>query len=212
VALLGIVLAAALAVPALVFAHADYDHSVPDKDEVVPESPPQIDVYFKQEVFKQEGANYVRVFDDAGTQVSEGDGVVDDDDRTHISAALQPDLPPGRYIVQWQTLSDEDGDSDDGSFCFFVAVEPSAAEAEECAALAGDEEETPEPTADASPTEPVEATAAPAASPTAEPASDADGDDDGTNTALIAGGIAAAVVVVLVVGGGAVVWLRRTLE
>src|SRR3990170_4300545 len=108
----------ALAVVALLYgsggvsAHADYDRSEPGRNEVVAESPERIDVWFTQEVFKREGANYVRVFDEQEVQVSEGDGIVDDDDRAHVYTTLPAALPTGRYIVRWMTTSDEDGDTD----------------------------------------------------------------------------------------------------
>ncbi|MBI4570673.1 MAG: copper resistance protein CopC [Chloroflexi bacterium] len=190
---------------ALVFAHAGYDHSVPDRDEVVQAAPDHIDVYFTQEVFKQAGANYVRVFDEADVQVSDGDGVVDDDDRTHISTAFPSTLTPGRYIVRWATLSDEDGDDDSGAFCFYVAVEPTVAQQVECAELAGEEDASPTPGATAT-------GGATQASPvaTATPA-DGGGNDGGggLNGALI-GGVIGGVAAVAVVGAGLVLWQRRS--
>jgi methionine-rich copper-binding protein CopC len=208
-------LAALLLIPSSVYAHADYESSTPARDEVVAAAPAQVDVFFTQEVARQEGRYFVRVFDDSGTQVSDGDGVIDDDDRTHISTSLQSGLPAGRYIVRWLTLSFEDGDDDEGAFCFFIAVEPTQAEADECAALAGDEGETP-----AAPTEPSAATGeptqagpgeTPAVSPSPTEADTADGEDDDNSTVLIVA-IVGAVIAVVVIGGGAVVWLRRTLE
>lgn len=188
-----------------VWAHAEYDHSVPAQNEVVAQPPDHIDVFFGQEVFKQTGANFVRVFDDAGTQVSDGDGVVDDDDRTHISAAFPSTLAPGRYIVRWMTLSDEDGESDDGAFCFYVAVEPTEAQQAECAALAEEEEPAPT-TAGGTPTV-TEITPQPAA--TAADAGDGDGDGGGSNGAIV-GSVIGGVAAVAVVGVGFVLWRRRS--
>lgn len=184
-----------------VWAHAAYDRSVPAQDEVVQQPPDHIDVFFKQEVFKQTGANFVRVFDDAGTQVSEGDGLVDDDDRTHIAAAFPSTLAPGRYLVLWMTLSDEDGESDDGAFCFYVAVEPIDAQQAECAALAGAE--------DASPTPGTTATGEPPVATATPPDGGAEGDGGGSNGALI-GGVIGGVAAVAVVGAAFVLWQRRS--
>lgn len=215
---LGLLLAVACAlllIPSSVSAHAGYESSTPARDEVVASAPAQVEVFFTQEVFRQEGENFVRVFDDSGAQVSDGDGVIDDDNRAHITAALPPDLTAGRYIVRWKTLSFEDNDSEEGAFCFYIAVEPTQAEADECAALAGEEGETPgAPTAEASATAtPTEA--GPAETPVTSPAptaADTSSDDDGGTPTAVIVGIIAAVVVVVVIGGGAVVWLRRTLE
>ena len=199
-----------LAAPSHVSAHSGYDHSEPAQDAVVPAAPVRVDVWFTQEVLRQEGNNFVRVFDEQNVQVSDGDGVVDDDDRAHIYTTVPADLPDGRYIVRWMTTSFEDGDTDDGAFCFYIAVEPTAGQQAECAAL-GDDSETPGATA--GPTEPaVGSPTAPAVSPTAtEPAATDDSDDDGAPTGAIIGGIVAGVVVVALVVGGVVIWLRRTL-
>jgi methionine-rich copper-binding protein CopC len=202
--LAGIFLCAALAasVPA-VFAHADYERSVPGRDEVVTVAPTTLDVFFTQELFKRQGENFIRVFDESGSQVSDGDGIVDDDDRTHMSTALAPNLPNGRYIVEWQTLSDIDGDSDDGSFCFFVGAGPTTEQAAACAELAGDEEATASSAA----------TAPAATSANTTPADgDEENDDDG-------GDSSAGVVIAVAIGGavlaviaavGLTLWLRRS--
>ena len=132
------VLAAAASLATDAEAHGGYDRSEPISNEVLSERPARVDVWFTQEVFKQEGANFVRVFNQQNVQVSEGDGVVDDDDRTHISVALPPALGDGRYIVRWKTTSDLDQDTLEGAFCFYIDVEPTAEQEGECAALEHD--------------------------------------------------------------------------
>lgn len=189
-----------LVAPGNVSAHADYDHSEPARDEVAPEPPAQVDVWFTQEVFKSEGDNFVRVLDEQDVQVSEGDGVVDDDDRTHISAALPPDLGPGRYVVEWMTTSDIDGDTDEGAFCFYVAVEPTAEQEAECATFDEEPEATPAATATESGI---------AATSTPDDGGGVDAADGDSNTGIIIGVIVAIVIVAAVVGGAAV-WLRRS--
>ncbi len=195
-----------------VFAHAEYERSTPAKDEVVAAAPAQMDVYFSQEVFRQEGANFVRVFhegvNDAGTQVSEGDGVIDDNDRTHITATLQAGLAEGRYIVRWQSLSDADGDDDEGAFCFYVVVQPTAEQAAECSAFSDEEEPTTAATSGGGETPGVTAgeTAAVDATPTI---AETVGDDDGSSNTGVIIGIIVAVVVVAVVGGGVALYMRQ---
>jgi methionine-rich copper-binding protein CopC len=211
--LVGVTLALGLGV-VHVFAHAEYESSTPAKDEVVQTSPARIDVFFAQEVVKQEGQYYVRVFNDQDEQVSSpADGTVDDDDRTLIFADLQADLPEGRYIVQWKTLSFEDGDDDEGAFCFYVAVEPTAAQQAECAAFDEDEE----PTGAASvtpggtteePTTAATVSETPQPSPTTIAPSD---DDDDPPVAAIVGAIIGGAVVLGIVAAGVFIWLRRTL-
>jgi len=212
--LLGLVGLGLLAAPSTASAHADYERSEPAKDAVLRQAPPGVDVWFTQELFKREGRNFVRVFDEQDAQVNEGDGVVDDDDRTHVSTTLPADLANGRYIVRWKTTSDADGDTDEGAFCFYVGVEPTAGQAAACAALAGDETPpalTPtEPAAVASPTAlaPTSAPTTVAITPTTEAP---DEDDDGIPTAAIVGGAIGGAVVLVLIISGAVIWLRRTL-
>ena len=206
---MAVLLAAALLLPAgRAAAHAAYDHSTPAQDEVVPTAPSQVDVYFKQDVFKVAGAYYVRVFDDQATQMSDGDGVVDDNDRKHITATVTSTLPDGRYIVRWMNTSDEDGDEAEGAFCFYINVQPTAADTAECAGL----NPTEEPAATGSPGATTQATSAatsattPEASPTVAP--EPNNKDNGSNTGVIVGVIVAVAVVVVVVGGAAL-YLRR---
>lgn len=195
---LGVALGAALLLAATVFSHADYESSNPGRDEIVPEAPERVDVFFTQDVVKREGAFYVRVFDETGSKVSNGDGVVDDDDRKHIHTELRSGLGSGRYIVEWMTTSDVDGEVDDGAFCFYAGVEPTAEQEAECAAF---EEEAPP-----APTQPTDQADDPTPTVAASSASE---DGDGSNTGLIV------VIIVIVVASaaaavvGGFVWTRR---
>jgi methionine-rich copper-binding protein CopC len=195
---IGAAMAASLLLVATAFSHAGYDSSDPGRNEIVPEAPERVDVFFKQDVVKREGAFYVRVFDEIEAQVSDGDGVVDDDNRRHISTELPADLGPGKYIVEWMTTSDEDGEADDGAFCFYVGVEPTADQEAECAAF--DEDVPPAATEPAA--EPTDTADAPT------PTVAAPSDGDGSSAGLIVGIIVAVVVVAAVVIGG-LVWMSR---
>lgn len=197
--------------------HAEYERSTPGRNEILPEPPARVDVYFAQEVRKIEGENYVRVFNDSDEQVSAGDGVVDDDDRTHIYAELPGALPPGRYVVQWRTFSDEDGDTDEGAFCFYVDTTPTADQLAECAQFDLEQEApTTTPGPGGAPTTPPAELTATSPAPTATPEPlvsptavvSGNDDDGGANTGLIIGVIIAAVVAAGAIGGG-VYWLRR---
>jgi methionine-rich copper-binding protein CopC len=212
-AVLAVVLLVTLAGSEDVLGHADYASSTPGRNEVVQDPPVQVEVIFTQELFRREGENFVRVFNEAEAQVSEGDGAVDDDDRTLITTQLPPDLEAGRYIVRWQTLSAEDGDDDEGAFCFYVQVEPTEAQEAECAEFEEDAEGTatvPAATGDETPdgTAPSEVTATPAA-PTD---GGENGDGGGMSTAAIVGIVIAVGVGVVVVVAGVAVWLRKLLE
>lgn len=195
-----------------VFAHAAYDHSTPARDEVVQTPPAKVDIFFKEDVVKVSGQYFVHVFNDQNAQVSTpADGTVDDDDRTHMFADLPASLSNGRYIVRWSNVSFDDGDAEEGAFCFYVGVQPTAAQQTECAAFAEEE-----PTAAATAVSSPEASATPVAtasetpqpSPTVAASSN---DDGGANTGLIIGGVIGGAVVLAIVGGAVVIWLRRTL-
>ncbi|MDP3766375.1 MAG: copper resistance protein CopC [Dehalococcoidia bacterium] len=197
-----------------VAAHADYDHSTPEPNQVVDEAPDRVDVFFTQDLFKQEGRNDLRVLDESNAVASAGAPVVDDDDRTHMYVMLPPSLPPGRYVVEWMTTSDEDEDVDEGAFCFYVATEPTAEQEAACAALAEEEEETVAGTPGETPAaETPQMIEEDEATPTegAPAAEEDDGDDDGgvPTAALIGGAIGGAAMLAVVIGG-AVIWLRRT--
>ncbi|MCB0167220.1 MAG: copper resistance protein CopC [Anaerolineae bacterium] len=140
--------------PAVGHAHAEYERSDPPADAVIAQTPPEVQVWFTQELFRREGANALAVFGPAGGQVDNGDARIDDDDRTHMIVSLPTGLPDGRYTVTWQTLSLEDGDSHSGEFTFTVDASASGTSA-------------------TSPAQTSVATATPAPSPTLPPASTA---------------------------------------
>ncbi len=206
IAALAFMVSVALLIPAgRAFAHAAYDHSTPAKDEVVPTGPAQVDAYFKQKIFRQTGAFYLRVYaDDNTTQVSQGDGALDDVDRHHMSAALPAGLPNGRYIVHWATQSDEDGESDSGMYCFYIGVQPAAAQRAQCASFAP----TPVPTRGGTAQATGAATRSPAATPVSTPAGKSDS-GGGSNTGVIVGIVVGAIVAVIVVGGAGLWWRSR---
>ncbi len=195
------VAAAAFLESAAVFAHADYERSEPGRNEVLPAPPDQVDVWFTQDVRKREGFYFLRVFDEQGAQVSEGDGSIDDDDRAHIITELPTILTTGRYVVEWMTTSDLDGDDDEGAFCFYVAVGPTAEQEAECALFDDDVPATQTPPG-AQPTVP-----AAGASPTVA-AADNDTDDSDGGGFPVAAIVAIIAGVVVVLGAGAV-WMRR---
>jgi methionine-rich copper-binding protein CopC len=203
--------ALALTATAQASAHARYDSSTPAKGEVLAASPAQVQVKFSQDVQKITATYGIEVALETGggspgAGVTAGPAVLSDDDRSIMSAPVQPNLPPGRYVVRWKNISDEDGDAAEGAFSFYVGVQPTETDLAADRALESiDEEETPQ----ASPTGARTAPAAtpPSASATATPATD-DDDDDGGNTGLIVG-IVVVVVLVAVAAGGAAVVLRR---
>ena len=159
-------------------AHADLESSTPAEGEVLTESPAVVDAFFSQEMARSGGLPVFLVVNEAGDVLSE-EAVLDDNDRTHISAALPPALPDGQYTVIWHSLSDEDGEEAQGAFHFYVGQGPG---------------ETPEPGNGA---------ATPAASTPAT--NDDTGDDSGVSILILIIGVAVGVVA----GGGAGLALGR---
>ena len=129
--------AAIVAVAAIMVAsaHARYDHSTPGQEQVVPTSPPQVDIYTVQDMAKIGDVTQITVQNEQGQQVSTGQTTIDDANRRHFSVALQPNLPPGRYVVSFKNQSDEDGEQDHGQFAFYVGQGPTAAQKAQDAAL-----------------------------------------------------------------------------
>lgn len=183
-ALLLSLLAAGLAVPLSLLstlpalAHARYERSIPGDGAVVSAPPARVEIWFTQELFRREGENRIQVEDAQGVRVEVGEAEIDDDDRTHLSVALQPELAPGAYLVSWRSLSAEDGDSDEGEFSFTYDPEaqitstPMSAETAAAPPTATDVPQAtapPEATRSASPTTPAAAAAIPTSEPTAAP-------------------------------------------
>lgn len=182
------------------FAHSEYESSTPGKSESVGQSPARVDMYLTLDLFKREGENEIQVFDEASNRVDDTNTVVDDNNRRHMYVALQPNLPAGRYVVRWKTLSDDDQETFGGAFAFYIGVTPTAdqlhedREIEEQAELEFEEQE---PTAEPASTE------AATPSPTITSASEDDDDGGGASVGLIVG-VVVAVIAVAAVGGGAV--------
>lgn len=116
----------ALLCVAIAAAHARYDHSTPAQGAVVQTSPARVDIFTAQEMKKQQGADEITVTDATTSRVDTGDTTVDDKDRKHFSVGLKPNLPPGRYLVSFKNVSDEDGEADHGQFAFYIGAGPDA--------------------------------------------------------------------------------------
>jgi methionine-rich copper-binding protein CopC len=202
-------------------AHARYEDSTPARGERLTVSPPEVEITFTQEVQKITGSFDIQVGRDRGASATAGPAVVSDDDRRIVSVPLQPDLPPGRYVVQWNNVSDEDGDPAEGAFSFYLNHEPTTVDLDNDAQLEqiGAEDETPAagetpgvaPTEDGTAPSPEStaggpSTPVPTFMPIGGPEGDVIDDDDSALWIVIIVGVIA---VVVVIAGGAFVWSRR---
>lgn len=101
-------------------AHSSLISSEPANGSLLEESPERVLATFSEEL--DSGNSIIRVFDEEGTQVDNGDGGVDLDDLDHLSMVVTlPSLPAGAYTVRWQALSADDGDDSEGAFTFTIA-------------------------------------------------------------------------------------------
>ncbi len=110
-----------------VSAHAAYESSSPSFGEVLTQSPSEISVRFTQKLFRRAGANSLTLQQVRGNVVDDWDlpeAEIGNDDRHVMRLTVDLELRPGRYVVSWTNLSAEDGDSDSGSYPFYVARQP----------------------------------------------------------------------------------------
>ena len=110
-----------------VSAHANLAESTPRNGEQVSTSPKEVVATFTEEL--ETDGSTMRVFDENGRQVDNGNGGVDlfDPDHKTMIVTLPANLPKGKYTVEWVSLSLEDGDEVDGAFAFGVATDVEAA-------------------------------------------------------------------------------------
>ncbi len=114
--------------PGIAAAAARFDHASPAPGQVLASSPARVDVYVDIPTSASPGATQIIVADRLQQQVDRGDGAVDPHDHRHFSVDLRPNLPPGRYIVTFKTLSEHDLDHDAGQYAFYVGAQPTPAE------------------------------------------------------------------------------------
>ena len=162
-----------------VLAHSDYERSVPSADEVVDQSPQQVQVWFTQELFRREGQNSLEVYGPDEQRVDLDDAAIDDDYRKLMTVSLQADLADGVYTVRWRTLSADDGDDADGEFQFTVRAGDPASAADTPTAVA--QAPQPSPTSTTQPRQAV-----PEATPTADSVAseDSEASSDSENPTL----------------------------
>ena len=110
---LGIVSLSLLA-PGVAEAHAAFVRSDPAPGANLDKPPQQVTIWFSQELAKDSG---IKVFDKAGQRVDLDNTQVSLADPKSMTVGLRP-LSPGAYRVDWESVSLEDGDREEGSFNF----------------------------------------------------------------------------------------------
>ena len=98
-------------------AHAFLDHASPAVGSTLRVSPPELRLWFTQEL--ELPFSRVKVEDANGTAVAASDKAVDASDRSLLRISLPP-LAPGTYRVLWHVLS-VDSHVTEGDYTFVVA-------------------------------------------------------------------------------------------
>lgn len=119
-ALLVVLALVAVKTTAPVSGHAEPVQSDPPAGETIAETPDQLTVIFSEEVAAEGTELMVTAPDGSSADLGDSTLDLDDLDRTTVTVGLQPDLEPGTYTVNWQSLSAEDDDRDEGNFTFNV--------------------------------------------------------------------------------------------
>ncbi|MCE7927909.1 MAG: hypothetical protein DYG91_05320 [Chloroflexi bacterium CFX7] len=121
--LLAIVCAGTLA--ALISLQSVQAHAAPAKispgdGAVLVTSPSKIVIEMSQDMARQDGGNDIDVVGPDGTEVTTEAAVIDNANRRLLSVNVPANLPPGKYVIRWKSLSSDDGDPADGELSFTV--------------------------------------------------------------------------------------------
>jgi copper resistance protein C len=111
-----ILLALALLTGTQAQAHAFLDHAQPRVGSTIASSPPQVKIWFTEEL---EGAfSRIEVFDAKGAEVDRKDSKIDPANGAIMTVSL-PQLGPGDYKVKWSAVA-TDTHHTTGTFIFTV--------------------------------------------------------------------------------------------
>ena len=111
-----IVGAVAIGVAPSTWAHAFLDHASPAVGSSVPASPPNVTLWFTQDL--EPAFSSVTVTNEAGQRVDLGNAKVPEGSPAELQIGLKP-LPPGTYVVSWHVVS-VDTHPTEGTFTFEV--------------------------------------------------------------------------------------------
>jgi copper transport protein len=118
--LLGVLLLLTLAHPTSVEAHAAFARSEPPAGAVLPESPPEIRIWFTEPL--EPDFSQAALLDASGNAVARAVSAVDASDRYQLVVSLANPLPNGSYTVAWGNVSAADGHTLQGYFGFRVGA------------------------------------------------------------------------------------------
>ncbi len=97
-------------------AHAFLDHASPAVGSSVPASPPNVTLWFTQDL--EPAFSSAQVTNEAGQRVDLGNAQIPQGSPAELQIGLKP-LPPGTYLVSWRVVS-VDTHPTEGTFTFDV--------------------------------------------------------------------------------------------
>ncbi len=103
-------------------AHAKVYKAIPAIGSTVSQAPTTVTVFTLENINPDPNKSNLFIYSPAGDLISQGNAKVSLTNPREMSITIKPDTahPNGVYVVQWKTVSAEDGDPDQGAFVFTV--------------------------------------------------------------------------------------------
>lgn len=101
-------------------AHAAPAKVTPGDGAVLTAPPSKITIEMSQDMARQDGGNDIDVIGADGAEVTTEAAAIDNANRRLLSVGLPANLPAGKYVVRWKSLSSDDGDPANGELSFTV--------------------------------------------------------------------------------------------
>jgi copper transport protein len=112
----------ALALPATVFAHANFDRAEPPPSSQLDQPPAQLQLWFSEPL--DSSFSRVQLLNAQRDAVDRGDSHVSPTDPNSLVVSLPDRLPNGVYTVAWRTLSAADGHTVNGAYPLIIGPMP----------------------------------------------------------------------------------------
>ncbi len=103
-------------------AHAKVNKAIPTIGSTISQAPTTVTVFTLENINPDPNKSNLFIYSPAGDLISQGNAKVSLTNPREISITIKPDPANlhGVYVVQWKTVSAQDGDPDQGAFVFTV--------------------------------------------------------------------------------------------
>ena len=103
-------------------AHAKVNKAIPTIGSTISQAPTTVTVFTLENINPDPNKSNLFIYSPAGDLISQGNARVSLTNPREMSIAIKPDPANlhGVYVVQWKTVSAQDGDPDQGAFVFTV--------------------------------------------------------------------------------------------